>query len=256
MAFRITACCLQKGGTGKSSTVHALSAGLILRGYRVLVCDLDPQGNLSHTMRANTNDKGLFEAFNGDSAVDLIQHTQQGHILASSQQLVGSDKKFVDVGSEYLLADALEQIKNDYDYIIIDTPPHLGILTVCALVAATDIIIPTTSDMYAMQGLALLAQNIEKIKRRTNPYLRIAGILLTRYSSRSILSRDFKEVIEAQAVEIGTKVYNTIIREGVAIREAQAQRINIFECAPTSNPAMDYNDFIEEYLNEGGNTNG
>lgn len=256
MAARITACILQKGGTGKSSTAHALSAGLVTRGHRVLVCDLDAQGNISQSMRANTNAKGLFEALSGEPVADLIQTTEQGNILASSQRLTVADKTFVEFGMEYLLSDALAQVKNAYDYIILDCPPHLGVITTNALVAASDLIIPITSDMYAMSGLSLLLTNIERVKLRANPELCIDGILLTKYNNRSILSRDLKEAIEAKASEMGTRVYKTMIREGVSIREAQAQRMNIFDYAPESNPAKDYSNFISEYLGEGGVTNG
>ena len=256
MAARITACILQKGGTGKSSTAHALSAGLISRGHRVLVCDLDAQGNISQSMRANTSGKGLFEALSGESISDLIQTTEQGNILASSQRLTVADKTFVEFGMEYLLSEALAQVSDKYDYIILDCPPQLGVITANALVASTDLIIPITSDMYAMSGLSLLLDNIERVKKRANPGLRIDGILLTKYSSRSVLSRDLKEAIKAKASEMGTRVYNTTIREGVSVREAQAQRMNIFEYAPESNPAKDYAKFITEYLGEGGDVSG
>ena len=253
---RITACVLQKGGTGKSTTSHALSAGLTSRGFKVLTIDLDPQGNLSYSMRADTNERGLFELLSGEPISDLIQKTQQGNIIASSSRLVGADKVFIDFGMEYLLSEALTPIKNSYDYIIIDCPPQLGVLVINALVVATDIIIPITSDIYAMQGLSQLLSNIEKVRHRPNPGLRIDGILLTRYSGRSILSRDLKESIEAQATVMGTKLYKTIIRESVSIREAQTRRIDIFQYAPTSNPAIDYNNFISEYLNRGGGVSG
>ena len=252
MSARITACVLQKGGTGKSSTAHALSAGLITRGHRVLVCDLDAQGNISQSMRASTGGRGLFEALNGEPVIELIQSTEQGDILSSSQRLTVADKTFVEFGMEYLLSESLAQVNDSYDYIILDCPPQLGVITANALVAASDLIIPVTSDMYAMSGLGLLLTNIEKVKVRANPELRIDGILLTKYSNRSVLSRDLKEAIETKANEMGTRVYKAIIRDGVSIREAQAQRMNIFEYAPESNPAKDYANFISEYLNEGG----
>jgi len=254
MAARITSCVLQKGGTGKSSTTHALSSGLRTRGYKVLTVDADPQCNISHTMQANTTTKGLFEVLGGESSVSAIQHTSQGDILPSSQRLVGADKLFSDINSEYLLADALAPVKDSYDFILIDCPPQLGILTINALVAATDLVIPITADLYALQGLALLMANVEKVKLRANPQLRIDGILLTKHSNRSVLSRDLKEDIETQAAAMQTRLYKTVIREGVAVREAQAQRTNIFDYAPTSNPTKDYNAFIEEYL--GGVYNG
>ena len=251
LATRITACVLQKGGTGKSTTSHALSTGLMARGFKVLTIDLDQQGNLSHSMRADTGGKGLFDALSGEPVADLIQATQQGHILASSARLVGADKVFIDIGMEYLLSEALSPIKDRYDYIIIDCPPQLGVLVINALVASTDIIIPITADMYALQGLSQLMSNIEKVRHRPNPGLRIDGILLTRYSGRTILSRDLRESIESQAIAMGTKVYSTIIREGVSIRESQTQRMSIFDYAPASNQAQDYNDFINEFLDGG-----
>lgn len=253
---RITVFANQKGGVSKSTTTHALSAGLIERGFRVLAIDMDPQANLTHTMQANINGTGLYEALNGEPVSELIQNTPHGQILASSHQLIRADKKFSDVGSEYLLADALAPVKNNYDYILIDTPPQLGILTVGALVASNDVIIPITADIYAMEGLSQLASNIEKIKRRPNPGLRVGGILMTRYSGRSVLSRDLKTAIENQAVEMGMPVYKTIIREGVSVREAQTQYMSIFSYAPASNQAKDYDNFIGEYLNEGGGING
>jgi chromosome partitioning protein len=207
-------------------------------------------------MRASTVGNGLFEALNGEPVANLIQTTEQGDILASSQRLTVADKTFVEFGMEFLLSDALAQVKDAYDYIILDCPPNLGVITANALVAASDLIIPITSDMYAMSGLSLLLTNIEKVKARPNPGLRVDGILLTKYSNRSVLSRDLKEAIEAKATEMGTRVYNTFIREGVSVREAQAQRMNIFEYAPESNPAKDYDNFINEYLGDGGGANG
>lgn len=248
MTARTSSCVLQKGGTGKSSTTHALSAGLRTRGFKVLTIDADPQCNISHTMQANIGSKGLFDVLNGESVIDAIQSTEQGDILASSQRLVGADKLFSDINCEYLLSDALAPVRDNYDYILIDCPPQLGILTINALVASTDLVIPITADLYALQGLALLMSNVEKVKQRANQILRIDGILLTRYSNRSILSRDLKDELEAHAINMKTKLYKTFIREGVAIREAQAQRQSVFEYAPTSNPAKDYSDFIDEYL--------
>jgi chromosome partitioning protein len=207
-------------------------------------------------MRADTRGMGLFEVLSGEPILDLIQTTKQGDIIASSPRLVGADKIFTDLGMEYLLLEALTSIKDKYDFIIIDCPPQLGLLVINALVAATDIIIPITSDLYAMQGLSQLFQNIERTRRRPNPNLHIDGILLTKYSSRSIISRDLKNSIEEQAVKMGTKLYKTIIREGVSIREAQLQRVDVFNYAPTSNPAIDYNNFINEYLGKGENADG
>jgi len=244
---RVTAIINQKGGVGKTTTAHALSAGLQLRGYKTLVVDCDPQGNLSYTIRASMQG-GLYEALAGGNADGLIQRAHGGDIIASSARLASADKEFNDTGREYLLDIALGPIAPQYSHIIIDCPPQLGILTINALVAATDAVITLTADMYALQGLAQLAETIGKVRQFCNKQVRIAGLLLCRHSSRSIISRDLSEVIEAKANELGTVLYSTVIREGVSVREAQAQRISLFDHARTSNPAVDYDQFINEYL--------
>ena len=209
--MRITVIANQKGGIGKSTTALQLSAGLTASKYSVLTIDADPQGNLSHTMRTDPNAGGIFEALNGEPIVGLIQKTEQGDILASSPQLTGADKKFADYGSEYLLSKALNPVKEKYQYVIIDCPPQLGILTINALIAANDLIIPLTADLYALMGLSQLLDTVERVQEHGNTNLRIAGLLLTRYSNRAILSRDLKESIEAKAVEMGTRLYNTCL---------------------------------------------
>jgi chromosome partitioning protein len=246
----ITVIANQKGGIGKTTTANALCAGLKAKGYSVLSVDSDPQGNLSHTMKADTRSRGLFEAMNGEDVSQLIQHTSQGDIISSSPQLTGADKKFTEYGSEYLLKEALSAIKDKYQYIIIDSPPQLGILTINALIAGNGLIIPCTSDLYAIMGLSQLLNTVERVKKHGNPGLIISGILLTRYTGRSVLSRDLKESIEAKAKEMGTKLYSAVIRENVSIREAQTSRQDIFSYAPKSNAAIDYNDFISEYLTD------
>ena len=246
---RITVVINQKGGVGKTTTAHALATGLKTKGYKILVVDTDPQGNISHTMQADTTVKGLYEAMKEEQpTAELIQHTPQGDILPSTLLLTAADMEFISTGREYILDNVLEPVKNNYDYIIIDSPPQLGILTINALVASDDIIIPMTADIYSLQGLNQLYNTINKIKKFCKKDIIIDGLLLTRYSDRTILSRDLKEAIESKAGELNSKLYNTIIREGVSIREAQTARQSIFDYSPKSNPAIDYMDFITEYL--------
>jgi len=247
---RITAIINQKGGVGKTSTAYALSAGLKLKGYHVLSVDCDPQANLSYGMQADLKSKGLFEAMSTDTPItEIIQTTSQGDIISNSLKLSSADLIFIDMGKEYLLDLSLEAVKNKYDYIIIDCPPQLGILSINALVTATDVLITLTADLFSLQGLSQLSETIGKVNKYCHKNVSIAGLLLCKHNSRSVLSRDFKEIIENKANELGTKLYNTVIRDGVAVREAQAKKINIFEYDPQSNPAVDYNNFIFEYLN-------
>ena len=249
---RTTVVINQKGGVGKSTAAHALATGLMKKDYKILVVDTDPQGNISHTMQADTNGKGLYEAMREEQPIkELIQHLTQGDILPSTLLLTAADMEFVSTGREYILDNVLESVKNDYDYIIIDSPPQLGILTINALVASDDIIIPMTADIYSLQGLNQLYSTINKIKKFCKKDIIIDGLLLTRYSNRTILSRDLKEAIESKARELNSRLYDTIIREGVSVREAQTARQSIFDYAPKSNSAIDYMNFITEYVKRG-----
>ena len=245
----------QKGGVGKTTTAHALATGLIFRGYKVLVIDTDPQGNLTYTMDADETHAGVYEILAGQVAPsDAIQRTEQGDIIGGNLMLSGADMEFMDTRREYLLMEALTSLKSAYDFIIIDSPPTLGILTINALTSANDLIIPMGADAYSLQGLSQLNATIIKVKKHCNPALNIAGLLITKYNGRSVLSRELRETIEIKASRaVNASVFQTIIREGIAVKEAQTQQKSIFETAPKSNPANDYLAFIDEYLKGGAN---
>jgi len=246
---RITAIANQKGGVGKTTTAAALAAGLHRKGYKVLTIDADTQGNISYIMGADTKQPGLYEALKGTAiAGEAIQATAQGDIMASSPQLSGADLEFKAKGWEYLLQETIKPVINNYHYIIIDTPPQLGVLTINALTAATDVIITLGADIFSLQGIAQLYDTINTIKRRSNPELKTDGILITRYNARTILSRDLKDSIQGAADHIGARLFKTVIREGIAIKEAQTLQEDIYTSAPRSNPAIDYTAFINEYL--------
>lgn len=246
---RVTAISNQKGGVGKTTTAHALVTGLIHKGYKALAIDTDPQGNLSYTIGADDQKAGVYEVLKGQvNPLEVIQHTEQGDIIPSTLLLAAADLEFTDTGREYLLKDAIKPLKEKFDYIIIDTPPTLGIITINALTASNDVIIPMGADIYSLQGLSQLHSTTNKVKKYCNPSLRIAGLLITRFSGRSILSKELKEVIEDKAGQIGTAPFKTVIREGVAVKEAQTQQASLFQTAPKSNPAQDYSLFIDEYI--------
>ncbi len=249
---RIISITNQKGGVGKSTTAEALTAGLKLKGHSVLAIDLDPQGNLTHTSRASAKGATALGVLTGDVKVEnAIQNTEMGDIIPAHSGLAGADAFITDTGKEYRLKEALENIKDNYDYIIIDTPPALGILTVNALTAADSIIIPAQCDIYSLAGIDQLFNTIKPVRKYCNPDLQIEGILLTRYSARTTLSKEVAELAEQLAEKIGTKVFKSSIREAVAIKEAQILQKSIFDHAPSSKVAGDYKQFIDEIDTKG-----
>ncbi len=245
----------QKGGVGKSTTALAIGAGLMLKRHKVLFIDLDPQGNLSYCMRADSNHPSALDLLTGNAKIeDVIQKTEQGDIIASAPGLTGADTFITGARKEYRLSDSYDSsdssdpVKKKYDYFIIDTPPALGILTVNAMTASQGIIIPAQADIFSLQGIVKLYETIRAVRLHTNPDLKIKGILLTRHNSRTILSRDLTEIISATAKQLDTRLYKTTIREAIAIKEAQINQQSLFEYAPRSNASKDYKAFIDEML--------
>ena len=239
----------QKGGVGKSTTALAIGAGLSLKGYSVLFIDLDAQGNLSYTLGADTkgyNAMGVLER--PETAKEEIQHTPQGDIIASSPKLAGADKLLEETGKEYRLKEALESLQGAYDYIIVDTPPALGILTINALTACTGAIIPAQADIYSLQGIGQLNSTIETVKKYCNPSLSIMGIVITRFTGRSIIRREAAEMLEHTAHQLHTKLLSSKIRECAALVEAQATKQNMYSYAPRSNATADYKALVDEII--------
>lgn len=249
---RIISIINQKGGVGKSTTAEALLAGLTLKGYKTLAVDLDAQGNLTYATGANSQGTTSLGVLTREvDAGDAIQHTPSGDIIPSNKALAGSDAFITDTGKEYRLKEALESVASEYDYIIIDTPPALSILTINALTASNSVIIPAQADIYSLQGIEQLAETIQPVKRYCNPTLSIEGILLTRYSKRSILGQEVAGLARQIAQRLNTKVFDTTIREAIAIKEAQISQQSLFSYAPKAPVTDDYRAFIEEVIGKG-----
>lgn len=247
----ITAIINQKGGVGKSTTAAALAAGLRLKERKTLLIDLDAQQNLTYTAGAKGDDEILNALVFRADIRQAIQHTAQGDIIAGCPALSNTEQYLRDeIGKEYRLKEALKDLEREYDEIIIDTPPALGILTINALTAADRVIIPAQADAYSLQGIAQLRGTLAAVKQYTNPDLQIAGILLTRYNARATLSRKIDEMAQQIAETIGTKVFNIRIRENISIKEAQLLQKDIFSYAPKSKAAADYSEFIKELEGE------
>lgn len=247
----------QKGGCAKTTSVWALGTGLHRKGYKVLLVDLDAQSNLSFTasvdlLNLNTS---LYDVFKGNASIeDAIQEVKPGlDIVTGGLKLTSADMDFNHQGREYMLAESLEQVASNYDYCIIDTEPHLGVLTTNALVSADKVIIPLQADIYGLQGMEQLKGFINRIRtgyRPPNPNLIIGGLLVTRVDERTNLTKALMEQIYNTATDMQTKVYGAKIHATVSIGETALLQDDIYTIAPNSTATKDYMAFVDEFLNE------
>lgn len=251
--MKIIAISNQKGGVGKTTTSHSVIVGLAKRGYKVLGIDIDPQANLSSVCGAeNYNTPTVYELMKCDAKSDEVIQTIKNSdleydFISSNIMLAGIEHELSSTGREYRLKEVIEPISSKYDFIIIDTPPSLGILTVNAFTFATDIIIPTTAGIFAATGINQLNETIKNVKKYCNPDIKINGILFTRFNPRTNISKQIKELTEKLSEYISVPIYNTYIRNSVVIEEAQANKNDIFQYSK-STVSEDYNNFIDEFL--------
>lgn len=242
----------QKGGIGKTTTATTL-AGILAKQYKTLLIDADPQGNSTSTYQAVIeNQPTLYDVMVDSDKIPIseaIQHMENGDIVASDPLLSKAEKMLDgDIDGLYRLSDAIDEVK-DYDYIVIDTAPSLSVVLYNSLIAADEVIIPVTADAYSIQGLRQLYSTIKSVQKRQNKNLRIAGLLLVKYSGRSNLERSVSEDLESIAAEMGTKLFETKIRECIKTKEAQTAKKLLTDYAPKCNTMIDYNAFADELLN-------
>ncbi len=243
----------QKGGVGKTTTTCNLAAGLKKKGFRVLVIDLDPQGNLGFSIGAEVDTSAtIYDVLKGDVKTQFaIQKTDTADLIPSSILLSGIELEFTNTGREFLLKESIKPIQDLYDYILLDTPPALGILTINAFTASDYIIVPMLSDIFSLQGIAQLYETVERVKKYCNAGLSIAGILLTKYNPRTHLGREIRGTAELIAQDLHIPVFESNIRNSVVASEAQSVQDNLLDYAPSSSIAKDYVAFTEELLSKG-----
>lgn len=241
----------QKGGVGKTTTAINLAAALASKGHRTLLIDVDPQANSSMSfLDVHQVNAAVYEALIGEARlVDVIRPTEkipQLFVAPSTIALAKIEAKLLgELDSHFKLKEAVDTVSGDFDYIVIDTPPTLGIITVNALVAATHVLIPIQSSYFALEGTDDLLETIDKIKVRANPDLQILGAVITLYDKRTVLARDIRQEIEKV---FGDKLFETTIAKSVRLEESPAYRESIFSFAPQSSGAYEYYKLSEEVL--------
>ena len=235
-----------KGGVGKTTSTINIGAGLVELGKKVLLIDLDPQANLTLSLGIPRQKVTIYEALRGEAELEPFTAKPNMDVIISSLDLSGAEMELInEAGREYILRELFVPLQDKYDFILIDCPPSLGLLTLNALTSSQYVIIPLQAEFLALQGLAKIKQVIDKVKFRLNKNLEICGVMATMYDNRRVLNRDVVETIHKY---FGEKVFKTNIRDNVALAEAPAQRKDIFAYNPKSPGAEDYLNLCRELL--------
>lgn len=247
---KIIAVANQKGGVAKTTTTGALAARLKEKGFSVLAIDADPQGNLSDSAGADNREQPtLYELLKGEvDAEEVIQRLEVFDIIPANIMLAGAEQEIAQIGKEQRLKERLLPIMDQYDFILIDTPPALGLLTINAFTVADEVIVPTTAGIFAATGITQLFDTIKNVQKYCNGKVRIAGILLTKFDPRKNNNKDMRDLTEQLADYMNAPLYKTFIRASVAVEEAQARQESLFNYKGNSTVALDYTAFVEEYL--------
>ena len=237
----------QKGGTGKTTTAVNLGAALAEKGHKILLVDLDSQGNLSYSLGIVDMEQSISTVFLGECTIDMIlQESEEMHIVPSEVSLADVELSIAESDSrESLFKEILKDISHKYDYIFLDCPPSLSLLTVNALNSAEKVIIPMEMDALSLQGLDQISITIDKVKNAFNPKLEIQGILPVRIDKRRKLSI---EVYEHIRDNYNIKIFESQIRNNVKASEAPSFGQSVIRYAPKSNSAIDYTSLAEEFL--------
>lgn len=236
-----------KGGVGKTTTTQAMLEGFRNRGLKVLAIDLDPQSNLSSVYHYEDNGKTVLDVLKKEPIDECINHTQEGIDLIQGDFTISLiDQIFTGMNKDYLLKEAIAPIKNNYDFILIDTPPFLNTATTNAMTCSNSVLIPLLADFFSIQGLAQLFQTIQAVQVYRNPDLKIDGILINQYQGYTNINQELSKELEGISNEVKIPIFTTKIRYGIAIKTQQKEQKEILK-AP-SNVAIDFKSFVNEYL--------
>lgn len=233
-----------KGGVGKTTTTASVGVALANKGYRVLLIDLDAQANLTTSLSTAEPDKTIYHALKGE-ALPIRSLKDRLDMVCSSLEMAGVELELsARMSREFILKDLIDEVKSNYDCILLDCPPSLGLVTLNALVATDEVIVPLTAEALPAKGLAMLTDIIAMAQKRLNSSLSISGLVLTRWKRNNL-----SQAVEEQLREIyGAKLFNTKIRENIKIAESPLSATDIISHAPTSNGAKDYQSLTEEII--------
>jgi chromosome partitioning protein len=236
-----------KGGVGKTTSAINLGAGLNKLGKRVLLIDLDPQANLSQSLGLVDQERTIYGALRGEYKLQPIEVIAGLDLIPSTLDLSGAEIEMSgEAGREYILKELVDPIRGSYDYVLIDSPPSLGLLTINAFTASDRVFIPLQAQYLALQGLTKLLEVIDKITKRLNKDLRVGGVFITQYDGRKVLNRDVVATIGAHFQD---QLFKTMVRDNIALAEAPSQGLDIFRYNPKSYGAEDYLSLSHEVIN-------
>ncbi len=243
---RIISISNHKGGVAKTTSAVNIGAGIANLGKRVLMIDMDPQANLTVSLGVNMPETTIYEALRGESELKPIEVYKNFYIIPSTLDLSGAEMELSsEAGREFILKELLEPIKANFDYILIDCPPSLGLLTINAFTASDEVFIPIQPHYLAIKGLTKILEVVNKIKKRINRKIEITGVFVTLFDKRKILHKDVYETIEGY---FGERVFKARIRENIALAEAPSNGLDIFRYARDSNGAFDYGKLAKEVI--------
>ena len=236
-----------KGGTGKTTSSINIGAGLAIKGLKVLLLDIDSQANLTEGLGKGDPELSVYDSIRENKKLPILHVSENLDLVPSSIDLLGAEMEIVSkIGREQILHKLLKPIHSEYDYIIIDCPPSVGLLTVNAMVASDTILLPLQGEYFAYKGVDRLLGIVNEVRDNLNDKLEIGGVFITQINPNRILT---KTIVEKLTEDLQDKVFDTKIRINVALAEAQLQGQTIFDYAPESNGAKDYQMLVEEILN-------
>lgn len=246
MKAKVISIANHKGGVGKTTSTASIGCGLALRGKRVLLIDLDAQQNLSFTLTQNEDpDLSVYDALVKDVALPVVKVKDNVDLVPASLELARAEIDMATkIAREGILRSLLEEHLEKYDYVLIDCPPSLGIVTTNALVASDELYIPLTAEALPLKGLTMLDDVVSEVRKRVNPKLELGAVFFTRYNNRKLN----KEVVRMIQDRYGDKVFKTKIRENIALAEMPLSGQSIFEYDVKSNGAKDYLSLVDEII--------